>query len=44
MATEQYWLGWYKGLTNAFLDNNFQKQLFIAEKERMDKDMTSAYM
>jgi protein phosphatase methylesterase 1 len=51
--TDQYWMGiplfkrynlkgWFKGLTQAFLSIRIPKILVLAEKERMDKDLTVA--
>ena len=44
MATQQYWTGWFKGLTQAFLDSPLKKQLMLAGSERMDKELTIAQM
>lgn len=35
-------VGWFKGLTNSFLNIRIPKILMLAEKERMDKELTVA--
>jgi protein phosphatase methylesterase 1 len=51
--TEQFWMGkykiiiikgWFKGLTSSFLNIRIPKILVLAERERMDKDLTVAQM
>jgi len=51
MKSEQHWLGsfhfnnsigWFKGLTQSFLNIKLPKLLMVAEKERMDKDLIIA--
>ena len=42
IKSEQYWMNWFKGLTNSFLSLKIPKILMLAEKERMDKDLTIA--
>ncbi len=37
-------IGWFKGLTQSFLSIRIPKLLLIAEKERMDKELTIAQM
>ena len=37
-------LDWFKGLTNSFLSIRVPKILMLAEKERMDKELTIAQM
>jgi protein phosphatase methylesterase 1 len=37
-----YWREWFVGLTKAFLEVRVPKLLLIAEKERMDKELTIA--
>jgi protein phosphatase methylesterase 1 len=44
LKSEQYWMNWFKGLTNSFLSIKVPKILMLAEKERMDKDLTIAQM
>lgn len=44
MQSKQYWRDWFLGLTNQFLDVKIAKVLLLAEKERMDKDLTIANM
>jgi len=42
IKSEQYWMNWFKGLTNSFLSLKIPKILMLAEKERMDKELTIA--
>lgn len=42
MKSEKYWVEWFKGLTNSFLQIKVPKLLMTAEKERMDKELTIA--
>lgn len=42
--TEKYWIGWFKGLSQIFLNIHIPKILLTAEKERMDKELTIAQM
>lgn len=44
IATQQYWVGWFSGLTKQFLDVQLKKQLLLAGSERMDKELTIAQM
>lgn len=44
MKSEKYWMSWFKGLTGSFLNVHIPKLLMLAEKERMDKDLTIAQM
>lgn len=44
MKTEKFWPDWFKGLTNDFLSCRLHKLLFIADKIRLDKELTIAYM
>ncbi|KAM3142559.1 hypothetical protein pb186bvf_005461 [Paramecium bursaria] len=44
LKTEPYWKGWFEGLTQCFLDIRIPKILMLAEKERLDKDLTVAQM
>ncbi len=44
MATKPYWEGWFKGLTQCFLDLRVPKQLLLAGSDRMDKELTIAQM
>lgn len=37
-----FWQSWFQGLTQAFLKVRVPKLLLIAEKERMDKELTIA--
>ena len=43
-ATEQYWHGWFKGLSKAFLDIKLPKLLITAEKQRLDNELIVAQM
>ena len=42
LATKTYWEGWFKGLTQCFLNVRVPKQLLLAGSDRMDKDLTIA--
>ena len=44
MASEKYWMGWFKGLTKIFLDVPVPKLLLLAGSDRMDTDLTIAQM
>lgn len=44
MATQPYWIEWFKGLTGAFLELPLKKQLLLAGSDRMDKELTVAHM
>jgi len=44
MASQEYWAGWFKGLTQTFLDVRVPKLLLLAGAERMDKELTIAQM
>lgn len=44
LATQQYWQGWFRGLTKSFLESPLKKQLLLAGSERMDKELTIAQM
>ena len=44
MATKPFWEGWFKGLTQCFLDVRVPKQLLLAGSDRMDKELTIAQM
>ncbi|KAF9935028.1 Conserved oligomeric Golgi complex subunit 2 [Linnemannia zychae] len=43
-ASEQYWKGWFTGLTEKFLSCKAGKLLVLAGTDRLDKDMTIAQM
>jgi len=43
-ATEQYWKGWFTGLTEKFLSSRAGKLLVLAGTDRLDKDMMIAQM
>ena len=42
LASKQYWVEWFTGLTQAFLHVAMKKQLILAGSERMDKELTIA--
>ena len=44
MATKPFWVEWFSGLTQNFLDVAMKKQLILAGSERMDKELTIAQM
>jgi protein phosphatase methylesterase 1 len=44
MSTKPFWEGWFKGLTQCFLNVRVPKQLLLAGSDRMDKDLTIAQM
>ena len=44
MASQQYWVEWFTGLTDTFLGLKVKKQLILAGSERMDKELTIAHM
>ena len=44
LASKQYWVEWFSGLTKCFLNLRTPKQLILAGNERMDKDLTIAHM
>ena len=44
LATKPYWEGWFKGLTQCFLNVRVPKQLLLAASDRMDKELTIAQM
>jgi protein phosphatase methylesterase 1 len=42
--SEPYWLGWYEGLSEAFLRVAVPKVLVLAGSDRLDKSLTIAQM
>ncbi|KDR16494.1 protein phosphatase methylesterase 1 [Zootermopsis nevadensis] len=42
--TEKYWSGWFKGLSNTFLNCPVPKMLLLAGIDRLDKDLTVGQM
>lgn len=44
MASKSYWVEWFTGLTQTFLNVAMKKQLILAGSERMDKELTIAQM
>jgi protein phosphatase methylesterase 1 len=39
-----HWSGWFKGLTETFLNVKVKKQLLLAGADRMDMELTKAHM
>lgn len=44
LASKPYWIEWFKGLTEIFLNLRIPKQLLLAGSDRMDKELTIAHM
>ncbi|KAJ2746563.1 Protein phosphatase methylesterase 1 [Coemansia sp. BCRC 34301] len=44
MPTEQYWRGWYTGLSNTFISAQTAKLLVLAGTDRLDRDLLIAQM
>jgi len=44
MQSQDHWMSWFQGLTNAFLSIQIPKILLLAGAERMDKELTIAQM
>ena len=44
LRTEPFWIDWFKGLTETFLTFSRPKILLIADKLRLDKELTIAHM
>eukprot|EP01017_Pseudomicrothorax_dubius_P021635 TRINITY_DN2328_c0_g3_i1.p1 TRINITY_DN2328_c0_g3~~TRINITY_DN2328_c0_g3_i1.p1 ORF type:complete len:399 (+),score=91.54 TRINITY_DN2328_c0_g3_i1:74-1270(+) len=44
LQSQKYWTSWFTGLTQAFLNIRIPKLLILAEKDRMDKELTIAQM
>lgn len=44
LASKQYWIEWFKDLTQTFLNVRIPKQLLLAASDRMDKELTIAQM
>lgn len=42
--TEQHWSGWFKGLSNAFLNIPVPKVLLLASVDRLDRELTVGQM
>lgn len=42
--TEPFWMGWFQGLSQAFLDVSAPKLLLLAGHDRLDKTLTIAQM
>ncbi|CAH1423687.1 unnamed protein product [Lactuca virosa] len=42
--TEQYWRGWYEGLSEKFLSSPVPKLLLLAGTDRLDRDLTIGQM
>ena len=44
LKTMPFWEGWFKGLTETFLNVKVKKQLLLAGADRMDMELTKAHM
>ena len=44
LASKQYWVEWFRGLTKTFLNLRIPKQLLLAANDRMDKDLIITHM
>ena len=44
MESQQFWRGWFQGLSSDFLSSKFCKLLLLASNDRMDKELTIAHM
>lgn len=44
IESEKFWLHWFKGLSQDFLNSKFSKICFIAARERLDKELEIANM
>ncbi|MDR3582336.1 MAG: alpha/beta fold hydrolase [Candidatus Pacebacteria bacterium] len=44
LKTKEYWEGWFRGLSKAFLAVPILKELVLAGSDRMDKELTIAQM
>ena len=44
LASKEYWVEWFKDLTQIFLNLRIPKQLLLAGNDRMDKELTIAHM
>jgi protein phosphatase methylesterase 1 len=42
MASKDFWLGWFTGLTGDFLGYRHPKILMVSDKLRLDKEMVIA--
>ena len=42
--TEKFWRGWFKGLSNLFLEVHAPKLLLLAGVDRLDKDLMVGQM
>ena len=43
-TTEQYWTGWYSGMSKLFLSVSAPKLLLLAGPDRLDTELTVAHM
>ena len=43
-STEQYWPGWFQGLSSKFLSCSPAKMLLLAGIDRLDTDLTVGQM
>ncbi|KAL8433350.1 hypothetical protein Efla_001904 [Eimeria flavescens] len=44
MATERYWEGWFRGMSQAFLSSRCVKILICSSSDRLDKELMIAHM
>ncbi|CDI86633.1 protein phosphatase methylesterase 1, putative [Eimeria praecox] len=44
MATEPYWEGWFRGMSQAFLSSRCVKILICSSSDRLDKELMIAHM
>lgn len=44
LLTESYWLEWFEGLNNNFLNNSLSKLLILSSPDRLDTDLTIKHM
>ncbi|KAL8449723.1 hypothetical protein Emed_002978 [Eimeria media] len=44
LATEPYWEGWFKGMSQAFLSSRCVKILICSSSDRLDKELMIAHM
>ena len=43
-SSEQYWKGWYSGMSKLFLSGIAPKLLLLAGPDRLDTELTVAHM
>lgn len=44
LKSSVHWLGWFKGLSSAFLGIPLPKVLMLADKDRLDKELNLAWL